>query len=143
MGAKPARRRYLKQNFNFVCLCKACTRPPGEEVLERTSDSQSQPTKGQGLASLLSRWMQDERDEPENDAADNEGEPPVETGTKAVSVVRECKKELTDEERVLRVVDRCKNEGFEVSISDAQTALEAESGHVGKTMIRLRKERKN
>merc|ERR1740116_396120 len=25
--AKPARRRYLKQNYNFVCLCKACTQP--------------------------------------------------------------------------------------------------------------------
>merc|ERR1719215_67061 len=118
----------------------ACMRPAGEDVCERASDFKGE--KANGLAGLLSRWMQDERDEPDTDVAENECSLPRQADSTPVNVVRETKKELTDEERVLRVVDKCKNEGLEVSISDAQAALEAESGHVGKTMIRLRKQRK-
>merc|ERR1712078_352284 len=43
--AKPARQQYLRQNFNFVCLCKACTMQPKEAPA-------SQP-KPKDLAGLL------------------------------------------------------------------------------------------
>eukprot|EP00913_Durusdinium_trenchii_P020017 g18815.t1 len=44
--ARPARRRYLKQNFNFFCLCKACMAPtePPSALTTSTSASTSAST---------------------------------------------------------------------------------------------------
>merc|ERR1719203_1146388 len=56
--AKPARRRYLKQNYNFTCLCRACTQTSAacKPVGESGGKSPSAGGKDK-LALLLSRWL--------------------------------------------------------------------------------------
>eukprot|EP00927_Polykrikos_kofoidii_P025666 TRINITY_DN23026_c0_g1_i1.p1 TRINITY_DN23026_c0_g1~~TRINITY_DN23026_c0_g1_i1.p1 ORF type:complete len:522 (-),score=93.23 TRINITY_DN23026_c0_g1_i1:106-1671(-) len=142
--AKPARRRYLKQNYNFVCLCKACTRPPPSRVpngdqqkalTEPLSDGKQPVGK---LASLLTRWMKDEREESEEPALE-----PTRTDEKPET--REKKFDtapLSSEQRLDRVLQRCTAEGIEASAEEAQRALEENADHVGKAIISLRKKKK-
>lgn len=51
-------------------------------------------------------------------------------------------KQLSHNERVQRVMERCHREAVTVSNASAQEALLKEDGHVGKTMIRLRREQR-
>jgi len=51
-------------------------------------------------------------------------------------------KQLSHDERVQRVMERCHREAVTVSNASAQEALLKEDGHVGKTMIRLRREQR-
>merc|ERR1711879_466396 len=93
--AKPARQLYLQQNFNFTCLCKACTLPPEEEeALRKQLSAQNNGKKPEGkLATMLMRWMQDGHDSAPADVdtshlRDSTSEPK-----------KEEKRPLTDEER--------------------------------------------
>eukprot|EP00931_Biecheleriopsis_adriatica_P081111 TRINITY_DN54465_c0_g1_i1.p1 TRINITY_DN54465_c0_g1~~TRINITY_DN54465_c0_g1_i1.p1 ORF type:complete len:428 (-),score=106.91 TRINITY_DN54465_c0_g1_i1:47-1330(-) len=130
--AKPARRRYLKQNFNFVCLCQACTLP---------SSAPQQPTKiaskAEGkLESLLLRWMTEGSEVAGSDA----GEEPKRAQEQPESRKAPTQKAaLSDEERLERLLQKCKAEGLAARRCDAEDALRAEEGHVGKAMIRLRR----
>lgn len=124
--AKPARRQYLKQNFGFVCLCKACT---------RVTEPQKVPEKPKDLLGLLSAWMKEERDDQLEDVSCKSVE-------KKSMVVKEhvaARAPLTDEERIERLLKRCHGEGIVANAAEAQKALEVESGHVGKALIRMRK----
>merc|ERR1712032_700209 len=140
--AKPARRRYLKQNFNFVCLCKACCQPPSTNGGYRCNQDSDRPSS-KGLAGLLTRWVQDERAEPDdgNDEREEPQETTVAESGSSVSLSKP-KQELTDDERLQRVLDKCDKEHLVVGTAEVQAALEAEVGHVGKAMIRLRKQLK-
>ncbi|OLP84388.1 N-lysine methyltransferase SMYD2 [Symbiodinium microadriaticum] len=51
--ARPARRRYLKQNFNFVCLCKACVNPDAATGVAPAL----QAPKANKLQGLLLKWL--------------------------------------------------------------------------------------
>ncbi|CAE7734064.1 SMYD2, partial [Symbiodinium necroappetens] len=51
--ARPARRRYLKQNFNFVCLCKACANPDAATGVAPAL----QAPKANKLQGLLLKWL--------------------------------------------------------------------------------------
>jgi len=123
--AKPARRQYLKQNYGFICLCKACTSPV---------DSSEVPVapKPTDLAGLISLWMKGERD----DTSEDTDAPKVLVKKKDPAAVKE---PLTDEVRVERVLKRCREDSIPASTADVQKALEVEGGHVGKAIIRLRK----
>lgn len=64
--AKRARRQYLKNNYNFVCLCKACCQPVTLRCEKAKSDT------GSKLGGLLLRWLQDDGPSPEeNSPAEN------------------------------------------------------------------------
>jgi len=130
--AKPARQQYLKQNFNFVCLCKACTRVTSREGPASEGETQK---KVKDLAGLFSLWMKGEHDDSLGDAGATSRKKLPATVKEAVSA----KVPLTDEERVERVLKRCRGEGIVASVADVQQAVEAEGGHVGKALIRLRK----
>eukprot|EP00747_Dinoflagellata_sp_TGD_P167579 gnl/TRDRNA2_/TRDRNA2_192218_c0_seq1.p1 gnl/TRDRNA2_/TRDRNA2_192218_c0~~gnl/TRDRNA2_/TRDRNA2_192218_c0_seq1.p1 ORF type:complete len:508 (-),score=97.44 gnl/TRDRNA2_/TRDRNA2_192218_c0_seq1:12-1535(-) len=130
--AKPARRRYLKQNFNFVCMCKACTQPPSAAGTSRDTSNVKSDGK---LGSLLLRWMQD--------GGDTDGVIEGGAAAEAPCAPNEPKAPLTDDARLERVLQRCAGESLEVSREAAQAALTAEDGHVGKTMIRLRRQKKH
>lgn len=133
--AKPARRRYLKQNFNFVCLCRVCMQPASaESVCQGVADGSGARSAGSGkLGDMLVRWMKDEREEQEVGEEEEQREPKVAEAKKPI---------LTDEDRVERVLQRCSGESLDVSFAEAQAALQEEDGHVGKAMIRLRKQKR-
>lgn len=73
--ATRARRRYLKNNYNFVCLCKACCRPPGARSAESSGGVDGerkvhQVNSESKFVNLLARWLHEEgsvevADEPE------------------------------------------------------------------------------
>jgi len=147
--SKPARRRYLKQNFNFVCLCMACRQPVG---VNRPSEADAglcgrkEKSNDTGkLGDLLLRWMRDGSEETEPAEGVDVAEPSDRGATahedaslaKPASV---SKAPLTDEERLQRVLDRCAGEGLSASGAEAEAALRAVDGHVGKAMIRLRRQ---
>jgi len=151
--ARPARRRYLKQNFNFVCLCKACRQPSEPRCTASVREGAAEGDKGSGqatngkLAGMLLRWMRDGQDEEEGEEETGAGAAELEL-TKASPVAATkpdtagAKAPLTDEDRVDRVLQRCAGEGLVASREDAALALQAEGSHVGKALIRLRKERR-
>eukprot|EP00928_Gymnodinium_smaydae_P060017 TRINITY_DN4355_c0_g1_i2.p1 TRINITY_DN4355_c0_g1~~TRINITY_DN4355_c0_g1_i2.p1 ORF type:complete len:465 (+),score=140.77 TRINITY_DN4355_c0_g1_i2:71-1396(+) len=147
--AKAARRRYLKQNYNFVCLCKACTMPAGASARPGSTpgNAGSGKKKKAGLAGLLERWMQDGDDvnAQSSPQADDDSDvkaatsPKAEASSVAPAPAGGQAQVPTDEERLRRVLRRCADENLEVTDAEAAEALRSEDGHVGKTMIRLRK----
>jgi len=143
--AKPARQRYLQQNFNFLCLCKACTLPPEEEEAlrkqlssQRDANSKSKPTGK--LAGMLQRWMQDGHEAPRSDIQADVSAESQSTSNATAAKPEKLARPLTDEDRIARVLDRCRKESIDVSEKQARAALLAEEGHVGKTFIRLKRE---
>merc|ERR1719203_1969358 len=64
--AKPARRRYLKQNYNFTCLCKACTQP----ITASREGTQDQPKASGKLAGLLTRWLREGCEQSDEEATE-------------------------------------------------------------------------
>lgn len=149
--ARPARRKYLKQNFNFVCLCKACVAP--RDVTPR---DKPRPQDGQkGLAQLLLRWMKEGEDA--EDAEDDGSDAATTVGTcvqapqdgpyaedlvdAEVKQVKDPTVALSQEQRVERLLARCEKENLQVSTLEALEVLKLEEGHVGKSMIRLRREK--
>merc|ERR1712224_439679 len=103
--AKHARQQYLKQNFGFECLCKACT-----SVVESVKATE----KPRDLGQLISLWMKGDASE-DADATRKSLE-------KASTPARDrasAKPALTDEERIERVLKRCHGEGLAVNAEDA------------------------
>jgi len=154
--AKPARQRYLQQNFNFTCLCTACCRDEAElAAAPKEVDASKKGAKPQSrLASMMVRWMEGGRDDlGGGDTAETVAESMQ--GGKVISHTCESasapaneptsekpKKELTDEDRIARVLKRCDGEGLEATVEEVQSALKAEDNHVGKALIRIRRARK-
>mmetsp|Transcript_89127 Transcript_89127/g.171532 ORF Transcript_89127/g.171532 Transcript_89127/m.171532 type:complete len:457 (-) Transcript_89127:82-1452(-) len=151
--ARPARRRYLKQNFNFVCLCKACCQPAETRCTVSASNDAAEGDKGSiqttngKLAGMLLRWMRDGQDEieEEEETASGAAEPQPNNVCPAIATKPESagpRVPLTEEGRIDRVLERCAGEGLIASREDAGLALKAEESHVGKALIRLRRERR-
>ncbi|CAE7240930.1 Dnajb2 [Symbiodinium sp. CCMP2592] len=132
--ARPARRRYLKQNFNFVCLCKACVNPDAAKGVAAAL----QAPKANKLQGLLLKWLTEapaEADVAEEQVqADDAKEPEPE-------VPKASKAPQSEEERLERLLQRARAEGLSAFGSEAAiSALRAEEGHVGKALIRLRRQ---
>lgn len=139
--ARPARRKYLKQNFNFFCLCKACV------ASKPDAPAAKGPSEGKkGLAQLLLRWMKEGDDDevlevPVSVPAIKEKDMDIQGGYSAPQA--QTKEALSMDQRVDRLLGRCEKENLEVSPSEAMEVLQQEEGHVGKSMIRLRRDRKS
>lgn len=134
--ARAARRKYLKQNFNFVCLCNACSSP----LSERGGQKRELDKKNGKLAGLLLKWMQDDGTRCEEQVEDDKVKLSSDIAGPATKPPPAPKVELTDAERLKRVLQRCAGEALAVSEEVAQAALSSEDGHIGKTMIRLRRQ---
>merc|ERR1712014_454030 len=91
---------------------------------------------------MLVRWMHDADDERQGygdgDVAAGVAERPAAEPPRREEAAGP-KAPLTDDERCERVLRRCSGEGLAVSRDEVKEALETEGGHVGKTMIRLRR----
>lgn len=148
--AKPARRRYLKQNYNFICLCKACTRPTAICKPASGGGAEEARVGREGkLGNLLSRWLREDRDEEDEDP---EAEPQLaavpndavnapqdaEAGAPP-PVQRSLTASITEGERLERLLKRCERDGLQVTPQEAQEALDGEDGHVGKAVLRLKR----
>jgi len=137
--AKPARQRYLQQNFNFLCLCTACAlSAEEEEKVQRQLGPQTEAAKGKSgkLGNLLTRWLERGKDSVGDDdvvLGASRAEAPPAKDTKPSGP-------LTDQDRLSRVLARCEKDGLSASHEQAQAALRAEDGHVGKTVIRLKRQ---
>lgn len=150
--ATQARIRYLKQNYNFDCICRACTMPEEADstrIVEyarmEVKPGTAPADQGSRLGKLLCRWMRDEGHAFAAEGGtgqavcmDEESPEPH----RAIPVVMPASGRrngpLTEEDRVARILERCKGEGFDVNVEEALAALREDEGHVGKTMIKLR-----
>jgi hypothetical protein len=144
--AKSARQRYLQQNFNFTCLCEACRLPAEEEQELRKKmglhKEEPKANSNNKLAGMLTRWMEQGQVEGANAGDAASMDKPVQTDMATTADKSDRPKgPLTEEERLSRVVARCARDGLEVSPDMAQAALSAEDGHVGKSIIRLRRQK--
>ncbi|CAE7352875.1 DNAJB2, partial [Symbiodinium sp. CCMP2456] len=132
--ARPARRRYLKQNFNFVCLCKACANPDAAKGVAPAL----QAPKANKLQGLLLKWLTEAP--AEADVADGS---PAQADAKVHQLLepvpKAAKAQLSKEERLERLLQRARAEGLSDSETAALSALRTEEGHVGKALIRLRR----
>jgi len=169
--SRQARRRYLKQNYNFDCLCKSCSqrsvaRGPGEHGSEEARGG-GPMEGGSKLVNLLRRYVHEEAMGEADDggttsdaspqsgatAANGGADGGAAAATAAVgsrseakatslsSASPRAKAPLTEEGRLERVLQRCLGEGLlQVSAELALQALREEEGHVGKTMIKLRRQ---
>eukprot|EP00929_Paragymnodinium_shiwhaense_P091665 TRINITY_DN51564_c0_g1_i1.p1 TRINITY_DN51564_c0_g1~~TRINITY_DN51564_c0_g1_i1.p1 ORF type:complete len:585 (-),score=167.65 TRINITY_DN51564_c0_g1_i1:7-1761(-) len=138
--ATAARRRYLEQNFNFHCLCKACTQPAaadGSGGGARGGKANVDDERVGKLGGLLLRWMKEDHNE-DGPAKENNSGNGIMTKSEGSSAVAK-KAALTDAERLDRVLQRCQGEELGVTREDAEWALAEEDGHVGRAMILLRK----
>eukprot|EP00434_Breviolum_minutum_P002889 symbB.v1.2.002541.t4/scaffold103.1/size331058/6 len=118
------------------------------------------PSEGKkGLAQLLLRWMKEGDDDiedtrllvlppkttvlevPESNSvpAIKEKDMDIQGGYSAPQA--QTKEALSMDQRVDRLLGRCEKENLEVSASEAMEVLQQEEGHVGKSMIRLRREK--
>ncbi|CAE7896566.1 SMYD5, partial [Symbiodinium microadriaticum] len=131
--ARPARRRYLKQNFNFVCLCKACVNPDAATGVAPAL----QAPKANKLQGLLLKWLTEAP--AEADVAEEPAQVDATVHELLEPVPKASKAPRSEEERLERLLLRARAEGLSALSETALSALRAEEGHVGKALIRLRR----